>query len=582
MIETVDIPSKPLAISERYAWIMREDCLQPSQSQTFFESRHQRLFGATQKCPDESLLKLLPDPRLFKDMDKAVARICEAMRQSERITIFGDYDVDGTTSCAMLRRFFLELGYPVEVYIPERLIEGYGLNVIGLQKIFDSGGGLVITVDNGIAATKACERAKELGLDVIVTDHHDIPPVLPSAFAILNPKQPGCNYPYKMLAGVGVAFYLMAALRQKLRQIQDIEINLRSFLDFVAVGTISDVAPLDGVNHVLCRVGLQVLTEHIRQGRRPGFAALLTLSGYTGEDIVSSTDVGFKIGPRLNAAGRLGTALAAEEVMSTDDVKRARELAEWLHGENAERQAIEKQIKEQAFSAVMSGGDIPPAIVLFHPDWHTGVVGIVASRLLEKFYRPTIVCGSFEGKIKGSGRSTHAFNLFGALNKVRDEFASFGGHFHAVGVTLEQKKWDWFCDYLQQEARQAIAGYDAYRPLYIDGMVELESLSEKFVCGLSALEPFGPENPRPRWMLQNVTMKAVKPIGRKESNHVSVCFSDLSRKEVWVTAFDFAEICQKLFQPNNRFSVVVEARSEIWRGVRRTKFTLVDLLLESV
>lgn len=581
-MDQLETQQKPVAISERYAWILRDEEIVDFSSNSYFEVRHRRLLGASSRRPDDSLLKLLPDPFLFKDIEKATERICDAMKTNERITIFGDYDVDGTTSCAMLRRFFKEIGYPVEVYIPERLVEGYGLNPIGLQKISDAGGGLVITVDNGISAVKACERAKELGLDVIITDHHDIPPVLPNAFAILNPKQPGCNYPYKMLAGVGVAFYLMAALRQKLRKIRDVEVNLRSYLDFVAIGTIADVAPLDGVNHVLCRVGLQVLTEHVRAGRRPGLTALLMLSGYTGEDSVCSSDVGFKIGPRLNAAGRLGTALASEEVMSTDDKARARELAEMLHGENAERQAIEKQIKEQAFAQVSHVGEIPPAIVLYNPDWHTGVVGIVASRLLERFYRPTIVCGSFEGKIKGSGRSTHAFNLFGAINQVRDEFASFGGHFHAVGITLVQEKWNWFCEFMNHEAKRSLTGYDRYRPLLIDGAVQLETLSDNFVQGLAELEPFGPENPRPRWLLRHVSMKALKPIGKKESNHVSICFSDISRKEIWVTGFDFADVCDRLIKSPHLLSIVIEARSEVWKGIRRTKFTLVDLLVESV
>lgn len=583
-MEVENTPKKPIAISERYAWILRSQSEEAVtlDANAFFEGRRHRLLGASAQRPDQSLLKLLPDPFLFKDIKKSVDRICAAMENSERITIFGDYDVDGTTSCAMLRLFFEEIGYPVEIYIPERLVEGYGLNPVGLQKIRDSGGGLVITVDNGISAVKACERAKELGLDVIITDHHDIPPVLPDAFAIINPKQSGCNYPYKMLAGVGVAFYLMAALRQQLRQTREIEVNLRSYLDFVAIGTIADVAPLDGVNHVLCRVGLQVLTDHVRAGKRPGLAALLLLSGYTGEDVVGSSDIGFKIGPRLNAAGRLGTALAAEEIMSTSDQERARELAEWLHGENAERQAIEKQIKEQAFEQVLRYGEIPPAIALHHPDWHTGVVGIVASRVLEKYYRPTIICGSLDGKIKGSGRSTHAFDLFGALNKVREGFVSFGGHFHAVGVTLAPEKWDWFCDHLVSEARQNLNGYDVYRPLSIDAVVEVKTLSDHFVSGLSSFEPFGPENPRPRWLLRGCFIRALKPIGRKESNHVQICLCDASRSEIWVTGFDFAEACQRVYQTARQLSVVVEARIEVWKGIRRTKFTLVDFLVESV
>lgn len=566
------------AVSPRYAWVFRSE----GNIETFFSARARQLFGELDLVAEHNLLRHLPPAELFKDMARSVARIADAMESGEHITIFGDYDVDGTTSCAMLKRFFDALGYPVSVYIPERLVEGYGLNPIGLEKIATQyGRSLVVTVDNGIAAVAACDKAKALGLDVIVTDHHEIPAELPRAFAILNPKQHDCAFPYKMLAGVGVAFYLMIALRKALREKghpRAETINLRSYLDLVAIGTIADVAPLDGVNHILCKTGLAVFTEHIANDRRPGLAHLLRLAGWSGEEAVASTDVGFKIGPRLNAAGRLGTALATEELLSTDDEARARELAELLHGENAERQAIEKQIKEQAFAQIAELGHIPEAIVLYNPEWHTGVVGIVASRVLEKFYRPTLVLGSLDGKMKGSGRSTHAFDLFSSLTKVREEFVSFGGHFHAVGLTTSPEKLPWLREYLAKEVRETLAPHEYHRPLFIDGQVPLATLGGELFDKLACFEPYGTENPRPRFLIRNARIRELKRIGKNpEAGHVSFCIDDGSA-QTWVTGFGCADDIEQAAKSKNPLDLVIEGKNEVWRSKKRAKVQLIDFL----
>lgn len=570
------------AVSPRFAWCLRSRF---NTLDDFFSHRKDELFGElANSIADSNLLASLPAPELFKDLDKAVKRILCAFECGERVTIFGDYDVDGTTSCAMLRRFFAELNLPVNVYIPERLVEGYGLNPIGLERIAQSGGGLVITVDNGIAAVSACARAKELGIDVIVTDHHEIPEVLPEAFAIINPKQKDCNYPFKMLAGVGVAFYLMIALRKALREKGHptaASLVLKNYLDFVAIGTIADVAPLNGVNHILCKVGLQVLTQHVLSGQRLGVATLLRLAGWSGEEPVSSSDVGFKIGPRLNAAGRLGTALATEELLSCDEPRRARELAELLHGENSDRQFIEKAIKEQAFQQLTEMENIPEAIVLYHPEWHTGVVGIVASRVLEKFYRPTLILGSLSGKVKGSGRSTHAFDLFSSLNSVRDEFISFGGHFHAVGLTIDEQKLGWLREHLSRCVRESLSKDQCTKPLYIDAEVPVNALSMGFIDRINQFEPFGVENPRPRFLIRGAELSKISPMGKDPSaGHAQVVVSD-GTGEARLTVFSLGNDLAAAASKNQMIDIVVEGKTEIWRNQKRLKLQLVDFLAKA-
>ena len=524
-------------------------------------------------------------------MAKATARICDAALTGSPLVIFGDYDVDGTTAAAMLKVFFDELGFRSEVYIPERLVEGYGLNPIGLQKIRDQHPHnpdsrlLVVTVDNGISAVKACEKATELGIDVIITDHHDLPPELPQAFAILNPKQPDCLFPYRMLAGVGVAFYLMISLRAELRKRGHAKaegINLRSYLDYVALGTIADLAPLDGVNHILCKIGLQVMSDNMKLGRRPGLAKLLQLSGWTGPE-VNATDVGFKIGPRLNAAGRLGTALSTVSLLTSQSLEESAEFAELLHSENGERQQIEKQITVEALAQAAKLSPHCEALVLYAPHWHTGVVGIVASRVLEKFYKPTLVFGRLGEMVKGSGRSTHAFNLFEALEPLRPLFKSFGGHFHAVGASLLEDDLPALQQHLHDQATLKIALENRRSPLFIDGTAQLSDFNAHALEVLEEKEPFGVANPRPKWLIQGVSVQNWQRIGKMEkSPHARISLADESVSSgAPVVAFGFAEEFESIWpvlKAGSRLDVVVEGRTQVFRGKKQMELRLIDFL----
>lgn len=576
-----------LGESLRYRWALKpEPLLSPGDHEKFFENRlvHLRGTGDKGQLSDRDLLGKLPTWESMRDISKAVGRIRTAMENRERIVIFGDYDVDGTTSCAMLQLAFAEFGYEVEVYIPDRLLEGYGLNPVGLEKIAAQGKALVITVDNGISALAACEKARELGLDVIITDHHEPPPQLPEAFAILNPKQPGCDYPFKMLAGVGVAFYLLIALRAELRAAghpRAEKINLKKFLDFVAIGTIADVAPLNGVNHILCRVGLAVIYEHVLNNERPGLCHLLRLAGWKPDNgAVDATDVGFKIGPRLNAAGRLGSAMASVELMVTTNDERSLEVAEFLHGENSARQELEKKAVEQALQKVGQWSSGYYSVVLCDPHWHAGVVGLVASRVAENLNKPTLILTEVDGKLKGSGRSIAGFDLYNALSPLRDRFVSFGGHGYAVGMTLKPEDFDWLRESFENSVRTALGERIPSPKLEVDGIVEVDLLSERLCALMDTLEPFGAENPRPKWLIRRVKLGHSKRIGQApNSKHARVWLSDSSATPL--TAFGLASEIEQFVASKEAVDLVVEGRLSRWGGRVRPELRIIDLAVSN-
>jgi len=568
-------------VTEQYAWFLREGALRHIQElDDFLVTKKRSIFHelpvAESDAQTQSLLALLPAPHLLKDSQKAAERIVMAMEKGEKITIFGDYDVDGTTSCAMLQMFFAALGTEVDIYIPDRLLEGYGLNSKGVEILAAQGTRVIVTVDNGISACTPCDLALSLGVDVIITDHHDVPPVLPNAYAILNPKQTSCTFPFPMIAGVGVAFYLMIAIRSLVKAKKPhLSLNLKDYLDYVAIGTIADMAPLTGVNHILCKVGLEVLDVHLKNDRRKGLLALLHMAGWKGLSAVDSVDVGFKIGPRLNAAGRLGNALKSVDLLLTQDEPRARELATFLHAENAERQLLEKKMTQEALQKATKASHLE-ALVLHQEDWHPGVVGLVASRVLDKFYRPVLVLGTLNGVLKGSGRSTHSFDLFGALNEVRHEFISFGGHFHAVGLTLEPHKLPWLEQYLDAKAREHILEQDKIKPLWIDGQLKIGEIDQSFVERFEQFEPYGIENPRTRWLIFRAQVRHIKRIGRDlTQGHAKVCLQD-GDTTVWITAFGRADAFEQIFASGLEVQVVVEAKRGSWAGRDTVDMTVVD------
>ncbi|MEJ2032437.1 MAG: single-stranded-DNA-specific exonuclease RecJ [Deltaproteobacteria bacterium] len=403
----------------------------------------------------------LPSPFLMKDMSKAVAILVEAIQRGRRVVVYGDYDVDGATGAAVLVLFLRRLGLTVHARQPHRLVHGYGLHreLIPELEIL-APAGVLVTVDCGISNHGPVAAAKEKGLAVIVTDHHQPQATLPPADAVLNPLQPGCAFPFKQLAGVGVAFYLAMGLRSRLNeqehwQGREEEMpNLRELLDLVAMGTVADMVPLLGPNRIFVRAGLDVL----QGAERPGLGCLLETAGISGRRRLTAEDIGFRLGPRINAAGRTGNPDRALELLLTDDMVVARRLAGELESANRNRQALEEKIANQAMTAAMKFLQAGcRTLVLQGKEWHSGVLGIVASRLLNRFYRTTILLTEKEGLLTGSGRSIPEFHLHHALEDCGDLLERYGGHANAAGLALRPENVPVFRERLETKAAQLAA-----------------------------------------------------------------------------------------------------------------------------
>jgi single-stranded-DNA-specific exonuclease len=439
-------------------------------------------------------LEDLHDPLALRDMPLAVERLQRAIRDGERILIYGDYDVDGTASVVLLTKAIELAGGSATNHVPHRLKEGYGMRSGVVESAAAEGIRLIISVDTGIRATPVVMRANELGIDVIVTDHHLPESHLPPALAVLNPNRSDCSYPEKNLCGAGVAFKLVQGLFGGLRWPADkVRRVTESFLKIVAIATVADVVPLTGENRVMVKHGLRGL----RDVRNPGLRALLDVAGFVGGSVPTARQVAFQIAPRLNAAGRMDTAQAVIELFLTSGMERARALARQLHDQNAERQQVEAEIRETCEQLTVD--ESAAALVYYAEDWHRGVLGIVASRLVERLHRPVFVLSRNpeDGLAQGSGRSIPAFHLLEALEAMPDLFVRFGGHRHAAGITLE-------CGRLE-EFRQRFNDYaaarlqpDDFRPeLRLDGVIELGEITNRHAEEVFSLAPFGNGNPAP-------------------------------------------------------------------------------------
>ena len=439
------------------------------------------------------------DPFLMKDMDKAVNRIRKAISDSEKMLVYGDYDVDGMTGVTLLASALKNLGGRVGTYIPNRLEEGYGLNLGAIKKAAKNGIDLIITVDCGITSFREVEYGRSLGIDVVITDHHEIlESRIPPAYAVINPLQEDCKYPFKHLAGVGIAYKLAKALYT------DTPFFAEDFLDLVSLGTIADIAPLVGENRVLAKHGL----EELNKRGRVGLKALMDVAGLRDKDI-SSGHIGFVLGPRINAMGRVGSPQKALDLLFSEDEESALELAKVLDTENRSRQKIESKILEEAFAKVEREVNFKHhrVIVLASENWHPGVIGIVASRIADRFYRPAILI-SLDGKFgKGSGRSIEHFHLFEYLLRCKDHLVTFGGHESACGITIEKSKIDAFRDMINAETAKDV-NEEIFNPkLDIEADIPLNALSEDVIAEIESLAPFGSDNPRPILASRNLTVK---------------------------------------------------------------------------
>jgi len=431
----------------------------------------------------------LHDPFLMCDMRVAVDRIMQAIARKEKILIYGDYDVDGTTSTVILKRALTILGADVSYYIPERLKDGYGLRDDAMDMAHKQGFHLIISVDTGIRAQQAVERARALGLDIIITDHHLPDTGLPRANAVLNPKRPDCQYPNKNLAGCGIAFKLAQALLTEGGRPQLVE----SFMKIAAIGTIADIVPLTGENRVIAKFGL----DGLQRPRNPGLSALLEVCGVAGKP-VSGSDVGFRIGPRINAVGRMAGASAAVDLFDAPDLETAMRMALAMDSQNTVRQATEAEILAQALGQIeASEADSGCVAVIAGNGWHRGVIGIVASKVVDRLHRPTVIISVENGVGHGSGRSIPPFHLLDGLTTCADLFERFGGHSHAAGLALRAENIPEFRRRLNAHARATLTDDDLIPTIATDYRLRLELAAPSTLGEIARFEPFGPGNPEP-------------------------------------------------------------------------------------
>jgi len=442
-------------------------------------------------------LSLLHDPFLMKDMDKAVARIITAIKNNEKILVYGDYDVDGTTSVALFYSYLKSINVAAGYYIPDRYAEGYGISFKGIDYAKENNYALVVSLDCGIKANDKIDYANKLGIDFIICDHHLPGDELPKAFAVLDPKRKDCPYPFKELSGCGVGFKLAQALQSKLNKPFE---ELTELLDLVAISIAADIVPVNGENRVLCYFGLQELNKM----KRAGIRALYQLNNLKKE--VTITDIVFVLAPRINAAGRIDHAMRAAELLLSDNEEEAAKFAGNINQTNTNRKEIDQGMTAQALEMI----DVSPALiakkttVVFNESWHKGVVGIVASRLIEKYYRPTIVLTKSDGMLTGSARSVKNFDIHTAIEACSDLLEQFGGHRHAAGLSLKPGNLETFVARFEAEVSKTISDDDLIPEIDVDVNIHLNEITPKFFSVLKQFAPHGPENMTPIFVTNNV------------------------------------------------------------------------------
>ena len=444
----------------------------------------------------------LYNPFLLKDMDRAVERIKKALADGEKIAVYGDYDADGVTSTYILVDYLRSCGAECTYHIPDRFGDGYGVSKTALDDLLGAGVSLIVTVDTGITASAEIDYAKSIGLDVVVTDHHKCEETLPAAYAVVNPNREDCEYPFKSLAGVGVAFKLISALSGNDHEVME------KYLPYVCIGTVSDVMPIIDENRIIVSTGLDIISEN----KSHGLAALLEVAGFKKEEKLTSGAVGFLIGPRMNAAGRMGSALLALELLFATE-ENATELAREIDGKNRERQLCESKIMEEALAVISENPELKEgsAIVLSGEGWHHGVLGIVASRICGMFEKPTILISIEDGECRGSGRSVAGVSLHAALSKCRDVLSKFGGHDLAAGVVIKRENIEEFRRRLNEELKEEMRDYVPI--LDIDFKASPEELTLPQLHALRLMEPYGKLNEAPKLRLDNCKVSKISPIG---------------------------------------------------------------------
>jgi single-stranded-DNA-specific exonuclease len=505
------------------------------------------------------------DAENLSNMAAAVDRIAYAIRHQEPIAVYGDYDADGVTASALLVQALQKLNAHVQGYIPDRFSEGYGLNIDALTALHQEGVRLVITVDCGIRSIQEAEHARSTGLDLIITDHHHPGSIVPPAIAVINPKLPFDTYPEKNLAGVGLAYKLAEALFRQERQPETL---IEEYLDLVALGTVTDLVPLVGENRSLVRAGL----EHIRQPQRQGILSLIGVSGLNPRTI-SAGDIAFMLGPRLNAAGRLDSALAAFNLLVTSDVAQASRYAQLLNNQNNERQRITREIQAQAEEIAFLIEPDPILLFAADPDFNPGVVGLAASRLTELYYRPAIVATKGEEFTRGSCRSIPEFHITEALDQCTDLLHHYGGHAAAAGFTLYTHLLPEFIHRLQQIATQQIGSMDLRPVLEIDADLSLTDLRADLLHALNVLQPTGMGNRSALFLTRNALVKYQRAIG-KDKAHLKLILEDAQRVSHDAIAFRLGHLAGNL---PNRVDLIFAFEKNEYNGQSYLQLNVRDI-----
>lgn len=547
---TVDNLEKELGISRILATLLAQQGIDSTeQAKKFFEPS----------------IEEIHDPTLLHDMDKAVERIEQAVEKQEQITIYGDYDADGITSTSLMYETLLSIGANVNYYVPNRFTDGYGPNMDAYQRLIDNGTQLFITVDNGVSGKNVIDKVMEAGVDVVITDHHELPADLPNAVAIVHPRYPGSNYPFPDLSGVGVAFKVAWALTGEF-PVEE--------LDLVAIGEIADVVNVTDENHALISYGIQQL----RQGMRPGLAALMKLADIKANNLTDQ-DIGFGIAPRLNALGRIADANDGVKLLTSLDENESQKLAKEVDQANKERQNLVADImKEAEKQANSSANQQKKTLLIVGKGWHQGVLGIVASRIMNETGKPTIVASTDQNNptlIKGSGRSVDSFNLFNALEAHRELFTTFGGHPAACGLSFDQKNIVPLQIALEEEAVKQKFDPTVKQPLPIAMKLVPADVTQQLYNDIQRVAPFGPGNMEPVFELNNVKVVDVKTMGQE---HQHLKFSIVSdKKNLTVVAFGQGNLTTLLSAPTGQINLAVKVSLNEWRGKKSVQLMLEDL-----
>ncbi len=513
-------------------------------------------------------IKQLHDPFLMKDMDKAVSRILQAIEEKESIMIFGDYDVDGTSSVALLSSFLNEIGADLSTYIPDRNNEGYGISLKAIDLAKKNKETLIIALDCGIKANDQIQYALKKGIDFIICDHHNPSNQLPNAYAILNPKRKDCKYPFKELCGCGVGFKLIQAINK--RKGLEIE-NIISYLDLVAVAIAADIVPLIGENRILTYVGLQLINSNPRMG-------LHCILKNNKKKEFNIGDLIFYIAPRINAAGRMDHADLALELLLEKDLNKGEKLAEKIEKLNLKRREVEKNITEHALKKIVDEGNPKSnSTVVFEKSWNKGVIGIVASRIIEKHYKPTIVfCMSKDGNLTGSARSIHGVDLYEILQECKASILQFGGHKYAAGLTIEKENFKIFKTSFEKAVKNYVKNKLPVKEIKIESKIILNSITPKFFRILNQFEPFGPENKRPIFLSENLNLKGeLNKIG-KNREHLKLSVSQESDKTFSAIGFWLSEKATSI-SPNSTFSMLYTIDENTWNGITSIQLKIKDI-----